>query len=315
MKKALVKLNENQVEKSKNFFLDLSVIPGMAHGHNAKISISEGTRDQRLIVGEQFNDWMAKNDLTLLAVTPEKINQFLNSEKWEPATKNAKRNHLIQLIKAQSDDIRFKLLVSENAKQIEKAKDLHKHITRDEYLTKGEIVKLISLTRKEKTRLIIEFLFQTGCRISEMINVTLKNVTLNGQAKISVIGKGSKHRHVYCKRELIERIIDVFGSTDYLFCTVARGQAGIKVKYNRVNIFRILRLAGDKAGFTTKDLDTGKTVSRIHPHIFRHSFVMHLKEQGKSPKYIQSLTGHANIATLIEFYFHEMAGEEVTELF
>nr|MBC8182735.1 site-specific integrase [candidate division KSB1 bacterium] len=74
-------------------------------------------------------------------------------------------------------------------------------------------------------------------------------------------------------------------------------------KYNRVNIFRIIRKAGEKAGFS------------IHPHTLRHSCAMHLKFMGKSPQYIQKYLGHSKVNITIEHYFHDKPEDEVMDIF
>jgi len=298
----LTKIGTGLIEYSKDCILDLTVIQGMSHGHKNGSVISKSTERDRILAGEQFLTWANKKGLNQQDITPETINQFLDSHNWKPNTKNIKREHIIAIIKAQSTDIRFRFNVTQQAKKITKVK-VSQSITRDQYLTRSEIDTLKASTKKGKTGLLIEFLFQTGCRADEMINIKLTDITLNGQAKIKIVGKGKKERVVYCKRELIGEIMKVYDSYEYLFCTTARGQSGKKVKYNRVNIFRILQLAGKQAGF------------RIHPHTFRHSCAMRLKETGKSAQYIQKYLGHSDPATTLKYYFHDNPGEEVTDCF
>lgn len=286
----LNKYSENQLTR-----LDLGVIGKMRNGNNEKLTISEKSKETYLIAGEQFNEYL---DETGQAITPQSVKSFLNSQKWEASTLNLKRQALINIISRQDnipDNFIIITAIKEAIKNEVKRVKVNQAITREDYLTKEQIERLKSVA-KPKIALIIEFLFKSGCRISEMINIKLTDIELNGKAKIKVIGKGSKQRDVYINRELIEEIKNLFNSKVYLFETRNRTQ------YNCINLSKTIRKASRKDG-----LD-------IHPHTLRHSTAEHLKSKKASPEYVQKYLGLSSVGITIDHYFHGKPGEEITDL-
>ncbi len=166
-----------------------------------------------------------------------------------------------------------------------------------DYLSHSEVLKLI-LGSKPKTALIIEFLFKTGCRISEMINIRLMDVKVDNEVRIKLVGKGSRERTVFIDQALYQRIRKEFQVLFYLF--EHKGK-----KLDRFRLYRQIKKSGQKV------------LSRsIHPHLLRHSTANYLlKECGKSPKYTAEFLGNSMAVTL-EMYIHERAtGSEVVDLF
>lgn len=276
--------------------LDLSVVETMRKGNNFSLALAEKSREVYHITGKQFNDFLAK---TGQGVTGESIKAFLKSHNWQPTTFNLKRQALINIIQNQRNFQANYVLIAATKelfkKEIKRVK-VSQAVTEDEYLTIEKIEKLKAVAGR-RLALIIEFFYETGCRVSEAINVRWKDVKLNGVAKIEVVGKGEKQRVVYAKAELIENIKRKFNGKKYIFETRTGTQ------FNRRNLFRDIREVGLKAGFT------------IHPHTFRHSCAMRLKAMGKEADYIQEYLGHADVATTIRHYFHNKPGAEVVELF
>lgn len=84
-----------------------------------------------------------------------------------------------------------------------------KEITEDDYISREEIESLAEQA-PEKLGLIMLSLFWTGCRISELLSITLDRVKLNGKASIKVIGKGNKERTVFLPLDLYDTIIKVY---------------------------------------------------------------------------------------------------------
>jgi integrase/recombinase XerD len=282
-----------------NQFLDLSIIPSLKNCNTGK-ALSENSIESYTTTGKQLNYFLEKNELPL---NIDSINSFLNSNSWNPNTINLKRQAIFNILKNQNfGDISAKELhviqyaMTEEFKKIKRIKT-SQHITRDEYLTQEQIYKIMEFTRNKRYHLIIEFLFQTGCRISEMIDIEMKDIILNGTAKIRVVGKGNKERVVYAKKDLVEDITRHFKSTKYLF------QTKNETKLNRIRISTDVKKIGKKAGYT------------ISPHTFRHSCAMHLKAKGKSADYIQKYLGHSKVSITMEHYFHNNPESNIMELF
>lgn len=168
------------------------------------------------------------------------------------------------------------------------------------YLTSEEIVTFLNTPDtttikgiEEKT--IIEVIYSCGLRVSEVVNLTLKDI--NTQDKLlKVKGKGGIERvvpirdealnwiEIYCEKVRCNRN---FNSIKYLFLDKKGNQN------TRQRIYKIIRDVGERSGIN-------KT---IHPHTLRHSFATHLLENGAEIRNVQEMLGHANLSTT-QIYTH-----------
>ena len=148
-----------------------------------------------------------------------------------------------------------------------------------------------------RNRAVIETLYGSGLRVSELINLTISNIFFK-ENLIRVAGKGRKERLVplgnYSKKYIKEYIEKYRGEknisamdSDILFLN-RRGK-----KISREMIFLIIKDLVQKS-------EIKKTIS---PHTFRHSFATHLLENGADLKVIQIMMGHESITTT-EIYTH-----------
>ncbi|MDR1678752.1 MAG: site-specific tyrosine recombinase XerD [Prevotellaceae bacterium] len=176
---------------------------------------------------------------------------------------------------------------------------LGKHLP--EVLNLPEIEKIInsidlSSNEGQRNRAIIETLYGSGLRVSELINLKLSEIYFT-EKYMKVEGKGSKQRLVPLSDESLKQIrlwlIDrnelsiQKGHEDFLFLN-RRG-----ARLTRVMIFTIIKRLAELAGIT----------KNISPHTFRHSFATHLLEGGANLRAIQQLLGHESILTT-EIYTH-----------
>ncbi|MGC9151894.1 MAG: site-specific tyrosine recombinase XerD [Microbacter sp.] len=160
------------------------------------------------------------------------------------------------------------------------------------------IIDAIDLSSLEghRNRAIIETLYGSGLRVSELVQLKISNIDFDrGIARID--GKGSKQRLVPLSEEALAQIAHwremrnhlkiQKGHEDFLFLN-RRG-----AKLTRVMILIMVKQLAEKAGV--------KKV--ISPHTFRHSFATHLLEGGANLRVIQQLLGHESIMTT-EIYTH-----------
>lgn len=160
------------------------------------------------------------------------------------------------------------------------------------------MVASIDLSTPEGTRnrAIIETLYGSGLRVSELCGLRLSRISLEQQYMI-VDGKGSKQRMVPLSPVCVSAIEAYLpergqggikpGQEDYLFLN-RRGSA-----LTRVMIFYIVRNLAAAAGISRK----------VSPHTLRHSFATHLLEGGANLRAIQEMLGHESISTT-EIYVH-----------
>lgn len=160
------------------------------------------------------------------------------------------------------------------------------------------ILAVIDLSKPEgqRNRAIVETLYGSGLRVSELVNLKLSDIDFD-QHFMRVEGKGSKQRLVPLS-EPAEKAIKLWlydrnlleikhGQADFVFLN-RRGH-----KLTRVMIFIITKQLAAEAGIQ-------KTIS---PHTFRHSFATHLLEGGANLRAIQEMLGHESIITT-EIYTH-----------
>ena len=161
-----------------------------------------------------------------------------------------------------------------------------------------QIVAAIDLSKPEgqRNKAIIEVLYGSGLRVSELINLQLSKLYLE-EGYMLVEGKGSKQRLVPLSPQALKQLelwkidrnlLDIKkGNEDFVFLN-RRG-----TKLTRDMIFKIVKELSMLAGIR-------KSVS---PHTFRHSFATHLLENGANLRAIQQLLGHESITTT-ELYTH-----------
>lgn len=168
-------------------------------------------------------------------------------------------------------------------------------------LSTAEIDALIAAIDTDKNealrnRAIIETLYGSGLRVSELVGLRLSRLSLPDQC-VLVEGKGSKQRLVPLSPVSIELIRNYLeqrirgpvkpDAADILFLNRRGG------RMSRVMVFYIIRDLAEAAGIR----------HHVSPHTLRHSFATHLLEGGANLRVIQALLGHESIATT-EIYLH-----------
>lgn len=158
-----------------------------------------------------------------------------------------------------------------------------------EVLTREEVRKLIEATDTLKSRLIIEALYSTGLRVSELVNLKIADLNLDEKVGWVRKGKGSKDRIFVISNILLEEI------KDYL---TEKGKERIYLfskdkPLTTRNIQKIIKGTKKRAGITKK----------ATPHTLRHSFATHLLEAGTDIRIIQVMLGHSSLSTT-QVYTH-----------
>lgn len=135
---------------------------------------------------------------------------------------------------------------------------------------------------------VIEILFSTGIRVSELCNIKKNNINLLS-GTIKIYGKGSKERIIHiCEKEVKESIKyytelfeDNLSNSKYFLIN----RLGVKLSEQSVRLM------------IKKYQQLSKLSNNITPHMFRHSFATLLLEEGVDIRYIQSMLGHSSITT------------------
>ncbi len=166
-------------------------------------------------------------------------------------------------------------------------------------LTAGEMESLLkqpdpSRPLGMRDRAMLELLYATGLRVSELISLSVNNVNL-AVGYVRARGKGSKERIVpigqAASRAIREYLEGPRRTRPSFQGTLFLGKGGRKI--SRQGFWKILRKYARAAGIQ----------KRITPHTLRHSFATHLLEGGADLRSVQSMLGHADIATT-QVYTH-----------
>lgn len=168
------------------------------------------------------------------------------------------------------------------------------------YLTNEEIAKLfnIRLTKPVdyRNKAILEVMYATGARISEVINLELNQIDFE-ECIIRVVGKGKKERIIPLDDVAIEALDNYINNyRPFLIKNETRNYVFLNKngeKISRQMIFKILKNLANKVGITKE----------ISPHTLRHSFASNLLNNGADLRVIQELLGHENLETT-EIYSH-----------
>lgn len=169
-------------------------------------------------------------------------------------------------------------------------------------LSEDEVVRLLNqpnITTAEgfRDRTMLEVLYATGMRVSELINLTLERVDLN-MKYIIAFGKGSKERIVplgsvaaeflqHYLEKVRPKLTHAGRNTNIVFLAFGGHEL------TRQRFWQIIRTYGRKANIN----------KALTPHILRHSFATHLLDNGADLRSVQELLGHSDISTT-QIYTH-----------
>ncbi len=235
---------------------------------------------------KQFNDYLGE---TGKQMSSESLKEWIEVIRHDnkPSTFNLKVQSLKEYLSERYKDDHTQLFgVAELFKSIKKEKP-EQSVHEDDYLTYDKVMELSGKVTP-RLSLIMLALFWTGCRVSELIDIRLEDVKINGKAIITIrSGKGNKERTVYMSLDLYEKIKWMFRGEKLLFETKS-GKA-----YHPGNLWKEINRQGKRFGYN------------IHPHTFRHSKAMYLKEdKGLTPDQIAKALGHSDVAVTLRSYFH-----------
>lgn len=152
-----------------------------------------------------------------------------------------------------------------------------------------------------RNRLLIEMLYATGCRVSEIANIKISDINFNNNS-IKIFGKGSKERIVYFG-DYARYYLDIYlskninNNSKYLF---------VNENNDKMDITEIEKII--------RDIVHNLTIkSHVTPHTFRHTFATHLLNNGADIKTVQELLGHSSLNTT-GIYTH-VSNERLKEIY
>lgn len=150
-------------------------------------------------------------------------------------------------------------------------------------LSKEEILRMIQVTTNKKHRLLIEILYSSGLRVSEVVKLKWNDVDPERKVLFISQGKGRKDRYTLLSEKVISELRLFPRVSEYIFYSDINLKQHITIRTAQ----QILKSAGKKA----------KIKKNVFCHSLRSSFATHLTESGTDIHYIQKLLGHSDVKT------------------
>lgn len=244
---------------------------------------------------DKLKDWADRNNIALLKMSREDLREWLTDLSYKNVSAASKRR-MISSVRGF-----YKFLMVEGHLDKNSAADLdtpQRGFYLPKFLNQDQIEKLLSAPDTETAsglcdRSILELMYACGLRVSEVVDLKVKNADLDAGI-LTCTGKGSKtrrvpmgksailwmHRYLAFRRK-IENI-----TVDNLFVTP------LGRPLNRQIIHKMVSGYGEKCGF-----------AGVSPHTLRHSFATHLVQNAADIRSVQQMLGHADISTT-QIYTH-----------
>lgn len=240
----------------------------------------------------KYGDYLEKNKINYKNVTRDDIRNYLVYLDYQKL-KNSSISRKISCIRSFYNYLVNEELITHNVfKTISNPKierKLPNFLNYEEMRTILESID-ISTPIGLRNRLLIELFYATGCRVSELVGIHLKDIDLNDKT-IRIMGKGSKERIIYYG-EYAEEILNKYLNNvrDSFILNNDLGFLFYDKKGNPLTVAETENIVKD----IVKDLSLK---SHVTPHTFRHTFATHLLNNGADIKTVQELLGHSNLNT------------------
>lgn len=239
----------------------------------------------------KYFEYLDKNNLNYLTVKYKDVSNFtlfLAKQNYKSTT----INRIDSSIRSFYNYLELEEKINGNpfkaASNLKVPKRLPNYFKYDEYLT------MISVIDKDdyeyRNRLILEMLFATGLRVSELSNIKIKDIDFS-EREIKIMGKGSKERFVFYNKECAI-VLDSY-LKEYR-CKLLNGKDSEYLFINHLGdklTDRGIRLIIDKI------VKKSCIKSKVSPHTFRHTFATMLLNEGCNIKSVQELLGHSSLGT------------------
>jgi len=239
-----------------------------------------------------------RNINNLGSVSKNDISSFLMSQKDKKLSVNSISRNLVAIKVFHRFLVRERIYKKDPTSLLESPKVWK---TIPEVLSLSEIESMLSVVNSRsrlgmRDKAILELMYTTGMRVSELVNLKMENLNLD-VGFVRCIGKGHKERIIPIGKKanlVLKRYLDksrpklIKDRTNPILFLSRLGK-----KISRQSIWKIIK----------KSVRDAKIKRKIKPHTLRHSFATHLLERGADLRSVQEMLGHADISTT-QVYTH-----------
>lgn len=276
------------MEKEIDFFKDYLVL---------EKGLSDNTVTSYISDLENFASFLKEEKIQLKQADPLSIHKYLIDLK-DKSYKETTISRNLSSLKAFFSFLEEEKMISNNpVNEIDRPKMAFKL---PEVLSVKEIESILRAPKADllglRDQAMLETLYASGIRISELINLDMNNLNLD-LSYIQCVGKGNKERIVplgSIAHQAMEKYLEISRPKllkDYRVSKIFLNSRGGPI--SRQGVWKIIKGYADQAGIDKK----------VSPHTFRHSFATHLLENGADLRSVQEMLGHTDISTT-QIYTH-----------
>jgi len=256
----------------------------------------------------QWASWLGAHATSLLAAQRADVESFLADQYRNSAKATSIARRLSSLRRFYGLQVQQGTLKADPTVRI-RAPKLPRRLPKN--LTEAQVETLLDVpdvttTLGLRDRAMLETLYATGLRVSELVGLRLAQVSLDSGV-VRVIGKGSKERLVPLGEEAIAALQRYLSTARPLLAGNGKSDAvfltGRRAPMTRQAFWTLIKRNAIKAGISPASLS---------PHVLRHAFATHLLNHGADLRVVQMLLGHADITTTT-IYTH-VARERLKQL-
>ena len=260
----------------------------------AQNTLSSYRQDLQTLTG-----WLAHHGLTLTTLSAPDLQQFL-AERLEGGYKASSSARLLSAMRRLFQYLYREKIRSDDPSAMLAAPKLPQRLPKD--LSEAQVDRLlqapdVNVPLELRDKAMLELLYATGLRVSELVGLTLNDVSLR-QGVVRVIGKGNKERLVPLGEEAVywlEYYMEhgrpwlLNGQTLDVFFPSNRAQ-----QMTRQTFWHRIKHYATLAGIDSE---------KLSPHVLRHAFATHLLNHGADLRVVQMLLGHSDLSTT-QIYTH-----------
>ena len=243
----------------------------------------------------KYREFLEQNNLSEITVSKMQLGEFLlwlNSQNLRAASSA----RILAAVRGYQKYLLLENLRTDDPSQQVKSPKLPKRLPKA--LTQAQVLELLAASGPEpddevadilrlRNRAILELMYSSGARVSEVAQLDLDEMVQGGWVRIR--GKGSKERLVPVG-SYAQRAIDAYLVRSRPLLAAKAGGPALFLnqrgsRLSRQSIWEIIQSAGEACGLS------------VSPHSLRHSFATHLIEGGADVRVVQELLGHASVAT------------------
>ncbi len=266
-----------------------------------ELNYSSNTLNSYIIELNKYKEYLEANGINYLSVNKDIVRQYLK-DLDKRKYKNTSISKNLSTLRSFYNFLVRKEKIGKNIFNSIHNPKLEKKLPN--FLTEIDIENILTFSDNENYQkniytnrdlLVLELLYDTGCRVSELASIKLKDINCE-EKSIRILGKGSKERIVYfgeytkdTMQEYLKERENILGLKVSEFLLVSRESGSLTPRRIAQIIAKIM-----------KELEIKKNVT---PHTFRHSFATHLLNNGADLRSVQELLGHSSLSTT-QIYTH-----------